>query len=168
MSTQPAWSPTHSFWTIQPNEMGLCEKCQSLATEAFRSSESPSVDRYDYLSFRRAVDGKCFVCSHVWDSLSEEQKGIASKPGFMGITYRIYRNSRPGSDEGEPILATLSFQHGDDLFDCEECNKVGGLMINSAGVFAFLDPSGEYSPRLKLVQPLVPTTSITFQALRVL
>lgn len=123
--------------------MGICEKCQLLASGPINGSQSRLVSNYDYLSLRKAVDSRCFICLRVWESLTEEQKGIVSTPDFTGITYKISRRSRQGEGEEDAILATLSFEHGDDLYECDDYNKPGGLWIDSAGVFAFVHPSGE-------------------------
>ena len=134
---------------LNPDEMGICEKCQSLAVSPL-PGQGPTLYCYDYLSLRKAVDSRCYICSRVWDTLTEEQKGVASGPGFMGITYRLWRSSRSMDDEEGPILATLGFENGDDLYDCEDYNEVGGRHLNSdCGVFAFLNPSGKRTLPIK-------------------
>ncbi|POS81255.1 hypothetical protein DHEL01_v200355 [Diaporthe helianthi] len=124
--------------------MGICEKCQSLAISPHSGEGGPTLSCYDYHSLREGIDSKCYICSHVWGTLTEEQKGVASSPGFMGITYRLQRSPsrKARNDETEPpLLATLPFENEDDLYDCDDYNPVGGRWLDLAGVFAFLDPS---------------------------
>ena len=102
-----------------------------------------SLFRHDHETLRKAVfESKCFICSGVWGSLTEEQKKVASVPDFEGIEYRIrlYRNPLNDGEQRE-YLATMLFSHGDDLFDCEDYNEVGGLPVDSVGCFAMLNPS---------------------------
>lgn len=74
---------------------------------------------------------------------------VASDPAFMGIEYQIslHKITRAQAEDGDEqeILATLSFDHGDDLYDCEDYNEVGGLPVDQVGNFAILNPSGVYS-----------------------
>lgn len=129
--------------------MGLCEQCRAMTTTPLAGGRN-SLFRHDHVSLRKAVfESRCFVCCRVWDSLSEEQKGVARDPAFEGIGYSISlsRSTDGGDGEQVEILATLSFEHGDDLFDCEDYNVVGGLPVGSAGCFAILNPSGAYNYR---------------------
>lgn len=65
----------------------------------------------------------------------------------MGIEYQISLSKIAQADDGDKkeILATLSFDHGDDLYDCEDYNEVGGLPVDQVGNFAILNPSGAYT-----------------------
>lgn len=130
--------------------MSLCEKCQSMTSKPLSYGRN-SLFRHDHISLQEAVfERRCFICTRVWDSLSEDQKAVASGPAFMGIEYQLFL-LRPTSGEdgeqreGQEILATLSFKHGEDFYDCEDYNDVGGSPVGSAGCFAILNPSGTYT-----------------------
>lgn len=127
--------------------MGLCEQCHSM-TETPLAYGRNSLFRHDHITLRKAVFvSRCFVCTRVWHSLTEEQKSIASDPAFEGIEDEIYLSRMPGGKDGEQqgILANMSFQHGDDLYDCEDYNVVGGPSLVFAGCFAILNPSSAYT-----------------------
>lgn len=91
----------------------------------------------------------------MYRTLSEEQKAIASDPTFMGIEYFIFLRHITQEEDGEQqkIVATLSFEHGDDLYDCEDYNEVGGLLPGNStvGCFAILNPSSEYTSQNFLI-----------------
>ncbi|KUI68836.1 hypothetical protein VM1G_04392 [Cytospora mali] len=103
-----------------------------------------SLFRHDHITFRKAVfESRCFICSHVWNSLSQEQKDIASDAAFMGIEYQIHLSkiTHDKDEEQRKVLANLSFEHGDDLYDCEDYKEVGGFPVEAVGCFAILNPS---------------------------
>lgn len=125
--------------------MGLCEHCQSISSKVLRhASNWDTVLHHNHETFKRSVRSKCYICSQVWDSLNEEQKAKAKRPNFEGINYKVLlgRTSYGEEDREEPILATFSIDHGEDLWDCEEYNDVGGEFLSGAGKFAILNPFG--------------------------
>jgi hypothetical protein len=125
--------------------MGLCEQCQSISSTVLVGSSRNTVLHHNHETFKRSVFGsKCYLCSQVWDSLNEEQKGKARRPEFEGIDYKVFlgRTSYGEEDRQEPILAKFYFDHGEDLWDCEEYDTVGGQFIQGAGQFAILNPFG--------------------------
>lgn len=130
--------------------MGLCEQCQSISTKVLVHGRN-SLFRHDHISLEKAVfESRCFICSRVWDTLSEEQKVVASGPAFMGIEYRMFLFQEKYSDDDElsEILAHLTFEHGDDLYDVDDYNEVGGMPMDSTGCFAILNPSGKHTSSL--------------------
>lgn len=127
--------------------MGLCEQCQSVRAKVLVHGRN-TLFRHDSSTLQKAVfESRCFVCSHVWDSLSGEQKAVASGPAFEGIEYQIFLSKIENHDvdaEKSEIIAAISFDHGDDLYDCEDYNEVGGLSMDSMGNFAMLNPACAY------------------------
>lgn len=125
--------------------MSLCTQCQSISTRVL-GQERTKVFRHGYDSFREAVfERKCYICYRVWESLSEEQKEVASRPEFMGIDYYIQVGDANRWD-GEPTqsLASITFMLDDDLYNCEDYNEVGGLSVGLVGIFGALNPAGTY------------------------
>lgn len=124
--------------------MGLCEHCQSISSKVLKFRGKNNVLHHNHETLKRSIGSKCYLCSQVWDSLNEEQKGVARRPDFEGIDYDVSLGKTRYSEEDrqEPILATFSFGHGEDLWDCEEYNDVGGTHIREAGKFAILNPFG--------------------------
>ncbi|KAG8168216.1 hypothetical protein KVR01_003905 [Diaporthe batatas] len=117
--------------------MGLCALCeQSLSSKVLVDD---TLFHHDYRTFRQSVESKCYICSHVWSSLTEEQKETTMRPTFDGIDYDVSLRTSYGERQGR-ILATIDFKHGDDLFDCEDYNEVGGKHMADAGRFAILNP----------------------------
>jgi hypothetical protein len=127
--------------------MGLCEQCQSISSKVLSRQGFNTVFHHNHETFMRSVfDSKCYICSQVWDSLNEEQQGKAIRPEFEGIDYKVSLRSTSYGEEDrqEPILATIFFTHGEDLWDCEEYDPVGGMTINDSGQFAILNPNGRW------------------------
>lgn len=122
--------------------MGLCETCQSLSSKVLVSGMNTAI-HHDHETFKEAVFGsKCYLCSQVWDSMNEEQKEVARRPNFEGLDYHILLGRiRYGEDDRlEPVLASFFIKHGEDLWNCEEYDTVGGTHVG--GQFAILNPFG--------------------------
>lgn len=137
VSHHPAYKITVSIlW----DSMGLCEQCRSIAENLMPLGRS-KVFHHDAASLKKATEEKCFACLRIWNSLSEEQQAIASRPDFEGIDcYSVLRQRTCAKGDEEPILAYLSFEHGEDLY-CDDYNVMGGWR-GSAGHFAVLNPNG--------------------------
>lgn len=100
--------------------------------------------RHGYDSFRKAVfESNCYICYRVWQSFTEEQKEMASRPEFMGMEYYI-QFGRGNHWDGQPSLslAWITFVLDDDLYDCEDYNEPGGLSLAGMGIFGVLNPAG--------------------------
>lgn len=126
--------------------MGLCELCQSLSSKVLVNGVNKAL-HHNHETFKEAVFGsKCYLCCQVWDSMNEEQKEVAGRPGFEGIDYDILLGrTQYGEENGqEPVLATLFIKHGEDLWDCEQYDTVGGTHVVDAGQFAILNPFGRW------------------------
>lgn len=122
--------------------MRLCEQCRSISSKVLPKR---TVLHHNYASLQKSVfAGSCYLCSQVWDSLNEEQKGVASRSDFEGIDYEVSLGRTSYGDDGvqERILAKISFEHGEDLLYCEEYDIVGGTSLEDAGQFAILNPFG--------------------------
>lgn len=120
--------------------MPLCEQCLSISNKTISTGRN-TVFHHDAASLAKAVELKCFACVRIWDSLSEEQQAIACHADFEGLDCVLsfnVRSSSPGVDE--PILAHLTFEHGEDLY-CDDYNVIGGWR-GPAGHFAILNPQG--------------------------
>lgn len=91
---------------------------------------------------RSVFDSKCFLCSQVWESLHEEQKEVARRPDFEGLKCNVslVKGSFGTDDRPENIIAQMYFDHGDDLYETEEYNRVGGMITDFSGQYAILDP----------------------------
>lgn len=127
--------------------MGLCEQCQSISSKVLVFGKN-MVFHHNYETFRKSVFGdRCYICSQVWDSMNEEQKAVASRPDFEGIDYEVFLKSASFDEEGqqERVLATISFSHGEDLWDTEEYDPIGGMSMEDAGKFAILNPSRRWT-----------------------
>lgn len=127
--------------------MGLCEQCQAISSTVLSRRVGTSVLRHNHETLARSVfDSKCFLCTQVWNSLTEEQRGVTRRPEFEGIDYKISLVlDGPRWDDGpEDILADVSFDHGEDLWCTEDYNTVGGDYTSHVnGQFAILRPSGK-------------------------
>lgn len=122
--------------------MTLCQKCQSIPDTAVAYSGRPTVVRHDTASLKRSIQTRCFICTRVWESLSEEQKTVAESPTFTGIQYQARMSTGwMGEKRENPILASLICEPGDDLYDCEDYNVVGGWWRMETGQFSVLNPS---------------------------
>jgi hypothetical protein len=123
--------------------MSLCTECKSITTRTF-GQDRTLLFRHKHDSLRKAVfESKCHICYHVWESLSDEQKAIASRPEFMGIEYYISIRTLDFQErDPSDCLAEISFEWFDDFFDCDDYNEVGGLHVDFSGVFAALNPVG--------------------------
>lgn len=126
--------------------MSLCALCeQSISSKVLSSSGYNTILHHNHKTFTRSVfSTKCYLCSRVWNSLNEEQQEKTRRPEFEGIDYKIFlrRTKYFEEDEQEAILAHVTFGHGEDLWDCEEYDEVGGRHILGAGQFAILNPNG--------------------------
>ncbi|KAG6366495.1 hypothetical protein INS49_000672 [Diaporthe citri] len=128
--------------------MSLCTECKSMSTRTFEGDET-KLFRHGYDSFRKAVfESKCYICCRVWESLTEEQKEVASRPEFMGIEYH-FRPRRAIDSDGDPTLtvASLTFKWDDDLFDCEDYDEPGGFDVGE-GTFTALNPAKPYAEEI--------------------
>lgn len=127
--------------------MKLCQRCQSISGQPLRAMNSYATFAHDFHSLRKAVEIGCSVCSELWDTLSPDQKQVASRPDFQGITCKIALDvfSR---EEGRrrPILATMNFYAESDLWDCEDAEGFGTWHRSGAGQFAILNPDGMFNP----------------------
>lgn len=124
--------------------MGLCEQCQSISSKVLVFGRNTAI-HHNYETFKEAVFGsKCYLCSQVWDSMNAEQKAVARRPEFEGIDYEILLGKTKyfEDDRQKPVLAKIFIEHGEDLWDCEEYDTVGGTHMDSAGQFAILNPFG--------------------------
>lgn len=127
--------------------MGLCAHCLSLSSKVLIFGVNAAL-HHSHETFKEAVFvSKCYICSQVWDSMNEEQKEVVRRPDFEGIDYNIRLGRTRYGEDGrqEPVLATIFIKHGEDLWDCEEYNKVGGTFVSGAGQFAILNPFGGYN-----------------------
>lgn len=125
--------------------MDLCEQCQRISSTVLVSGNN-KVLHHTHETFQKSVFGeKCYLCSQVWNSLNEEQKTVASRPDFEGINYEVFFYGRGFRYDGQldRILAKVDFTHGEDLWDCEEYDEVGGKTMEEAGQFAILNPYSE-------------------------
>lgn len=123
--------------------MGLCEQCQSISSTVLLLSGLNKVFHHSCETLKKSVfEAKCYVCSRVWDSLTEEQKAVASHPDFEGIDCKVSLQTSHEEDDGwqERVLAKITFTPGDDLYDCEDYETVGGKIMEHAGQFAILNP----------------------------
>ncbi|KAJ4412427.1 hypothetical protein N0V82_008822 [Gnomoniopsis sp. IMI 355080] len=120
--------------------MAFCRQCQSLSkTPIARKTEV--VFRHDYESLRQAVDDDCYMCTRVWDSLSGTQQAIAQSPDFSGLECKASFTTVSEEDEDdEPIVISFTFWAGEELWDCEEPNLVGGWSPLLYGQFVILNP----------------------------
>lgn len=125
--------------------MSLCTECKSMSTKTFEGDET-KLFRHGYDSFRKAVfESKCYICCRVWESLTEEQKKVASRPQFMGIEYHLRLWNAIDSDgEASLTVASITFRWDDDLYDCEDYTEPGGLGVEEAGNFAALNPASMF------------------------
>lgn len=125
--------------------MSLCTECKSMSTKTFEGDET-KLFRHGYDSFRKAVfESKCYICCRVWESLTEEQKEVASRPQFMGIEYHLRLSNAIDSDgEARPTVAEITFTWDDDLYDCEDYTEPGGLLVEEVGNFAALNPASMF------------------------
>lgn len=123
-------------------EMGLCEQCQSISSTVLSGLKGKTVLQHNNETLARSVfDSKCFLCTQVWNSLTEEQREVTRRPEFEGITY-IASLETAGWDYGpEDILATIYIENGEDLYCCEDYNLVGGTLTGDSGQYAILRPS---------------------------
>lgn len=88
----------------------------------------------------------CYICTRVWDSLSKVQQAVVQSPDFSGLECKI--SFPPVSEEGEDdesIVTSLTFLAGDELWDCEEANLVGGWSPTFFGQFVILNPRGMFA-----------------------
>lgn len=125
--------------------MGLCEHCHSISSKVLVGGMNKALIHHDHETFKKAVfENKCYLCSQVWDSMNEEQKEVAGRPDFEGIDYDIFLNQiKYGEDERQKtFLASFFINHGEDLWDCEQYDTVGGKHVSGAGQFAILNPFG--------------------------
>lgn len=137
--------------------MSLCTECNSISTRTF-GSESAILFRHGYDSLRKAVfESKCYICCRVWESLTEEQKEVASRPEFMGIEYHLSVRTATDSDGDQVLpLASITFTWDDDLYDCEDYNEPGGLHVQDEGNFTALNPASMFVHSLITAVPMTP------------
>lgn len=124
--------------------MSLCTECKSMSTRTFEGDED-KLFRHGHDTFQKSVfESKCYICCRVWESLTQEQKDVASRPEFMGIEYH-FRPGRAIDSDGDPLLtvASLTFTWDDDLFDCEDYGEPGGFDAGE-GTFTALNPAGMF------------------------
>lgn len=127
--------------------MAFCQKCQLIPDILIaRGQDRTVVVHHDSASLQAAVTERCYICLRVWESLSEEQKSVASSSAFEGIRYNLSLSldySEPGSSEESSFIAELKCNHGDDLYDCDDYNEVGGWWRLEMGQFTMLNPSSK-------------------------
>lgn len=124
--------------------MAFCQQCQSVSRTPI-ARKSAVVFRHDYESLQRAVEGNCLICTRVWDSLSKIQQEVVQSPDFTGLECKILFT--PLNEDGEleeSILLSLKFWAGDELWDCDEANEVGGWSPDFYGHFVVLDASSMF------------------------
>lgn len=122
--------------------MSLCEQCRSISERPTPPGRSVAF-HHDAVSLKKAVEGKCFACLRIWNSLSEEQRAIASREDFEGIDcFSFLRQRAHVEGNEEPILAHFSFEHGEDLY-CDDFNVIGSWR-GSTGHFAVLNANGTH------------------------
>lgn len=127
--------------------MGTCEQCRSLSKTPV-SRDTDVAFRHDSASLLKAVEDNCYMCSRVWHSLSKEQQAITQSPEFSGIECRIWvRTSATGDEDGDAEVdapVVFSFVGGEEMFDCDEANEIGGWSCWDSGQFALLSPSSMF------------------------
>lgn len=130
-------------YAASTNAMSLCQRCRSIADTAISRTRATVLHHDSAGSLKESVESSCFICARVWDSLSGEQRAAAESPSFMGIRYlmkTVEPSRRYGSPGEQPLLANILCEHGDDLYDCEDYNVVGGWWKGNTGNFAVLNP----------------------------
>lgn len=88
----------------------------------------------------------CYMCTRVWDSLSKVQQAVIQSPDFSELECKI--SFTPTSEEGEVdehIVVSFSFWAGDELWDCEEPNLVGGWSPTFLGQFVVLNTNSMFA-----------------------
>lgn len=125
--------------------MGLCHQCQSISERAFKTKPSAAFI-HDYASFKQAIENKCYICSHVWDNLTEDQQAIVVPDKFTGIECWISIKSLDEWEaDNETVPVKLDFFGEDEIYDCDEVNVVGGWSVRETGQFAVLNPKSALS-----------------------
>lgn len=77
------------------------------------------------------------MCSQFWDSLSKGQQDVVKLPESAEIRCEIafpYHHE----EEDNPIALSIAFQGGNELWECEDSNDVGGWTPFSYGHFVLL------------------------------
>lgn len=134
----PIVSPTR----IPSTAMNLCQNCRTVTQHPLGGKGPGAGFEHDSNSLREAVENGCFVCSQFWESLTANQKDVATRPEFQGITCSISSNLYLGADGSKrPILATMSFFGKDDLWECDDAERVGWQRSGLTGDFSILDPT---------------------------
>lgn len=118
---------------------GLCKKCQSIPETVIAGRGLQVALEHDFKSLKESVERRCFICTRVWDTLSEQQRTVAGRPTFMGIRYQLCLKT------SSAIVAKLMCDPGDDLYDCDDYKVVGGWWRGETGHFAMLDPSSTFA-----------------------
>lgn len=98
-------------------------------------------------SLRKAVEERCFACLHIWNGLSKEQQVVASGPQFEGFDCVSELSSRRYAlgDQESGVLATLTFENGDDLDACDDDYGTERIRRGLDGHFAVLNSYGAYT-----------------------